>query len=75
MLDCLARLVNKKSRLERMKFAQMGDREVRKLSKASRAYSLLNRYCIRSPRGHRKLRLCYRNKQPGKETMDVKISQ
>ena len=38
MLDCLARLVNKKSRLKRMKFAQTGDREVRKPS--------TNRLCL-----------------------------
>lgn len=39
MLDYLARLVNKKSRLERMKLPQTDGREVRKPTRQGRRYS------------------------------------
>ncbi|WP_210402784.1 hypothetical protein, partial [Neisseria sp. HMSC064D07] len=42
------------------KFAHMGGRAVRNPDKDGRTYSPFG-YCIRRPRGHRKLRL-YRNK-------------
>ena len=73
MLDCLARLVNKKKPLGADEVALAGDRVVKNPSTVGRTYSPYG-YCIRRPRGHRNFLLCYRNKQQGKKTIDMKKS-
>lgn len=71
MLDCLARLVNKKSRLERMKLPLWATAWLRTHQQLGGLIPLAGIVFV----AHAVIETsCYRNKQQGKEILDMKKS-